>query len=64
MHIDGVQTKHYSASELEVVVNRAGFSVAAMEKLEYNWDTEFAAPPDWMGAPYPWDWLIELKPGL
>ncbi len=61
IHIDGVPTKHYSSSEIEVMFDRAGLEVSAVEKLEYDWSTEFAEAPDWMGAPYPWDWLIECK---
>ena len=59
--IDGVPTKHYSACELEVIFNRAGLEITAMEKLEYSWDTEFEEPPHWMRDPYPWDWLVECR---
>jgi SAM-dependent methyltransferase len=58
-HIDGVATKHYSQPELEVILDTAKLKLTALEKLEYNWDTEFDAPPAWMKAPYPWDWLVE-----
>lgn len=61
VHIDGVPTKHYSHSEIEVLFRRANLTITAIEKLEYDWDTEFAAPPAWMGQPYPWDWLIECR---
>jgi len=61
VHIDGVMTKHYSQPELEVLMDRAGLSITNLERLEYNWNTEFNDPPEWMGEPYPWDWLIELK---
>lgn len=61
VHIDGVATKHYSASELRVLFERAGLTITALEKLEYDWNTEFASPPDWMHDPYPWDWMIECK---
>ena len=60
-YIDGVPTKHYAATEIEVIFNRAGLEVTALEKLEYNWDTEFEEPPKWMKEPYPWDWLIECR---
>jgi SAM-dependent methyltransferase len=58
-HIDGVSTKHYSQPELEVILKQAKLKPTAIEKLEYSWKTEFDAPPAWMKAPYPWDWLIE-----
>jgi SAM-dependent methyltransferase len=61
MHIDGVRTKHYSYSELAVLLKRAGLQQIAIERLEYNWSTEFDSPPAWMGEPYPWDWLIECR---
>ncbi len=61
VHINGVPTKHYSAPELEVIIAEAGLQVQNIEKIEYGWDTEFSSPPDWMKAPYPWDWLIECK---
>jgi hypothetical protein len=60
-HIDGVLTKHYAQPELEVILNRANLQLTALEKLEYGWETEFASPPAWMKAPYPWDWLVECR---
>ena len=61
IHIDGVATKHYSHPEIQVLFERASLSVTAIEKLEYDWDSEFSDPPEWMKAPYPWDWLVECK---
>jgi ubiquinone/menaquinone biosynthesis C-methylase UbiE len=58
-HIDGVATKHYAQPELEVILKQAKLKLTALEKLEYSWKTEFASPPAWMKAPYPWDWLVE-----
>lgn len=64
VHIDGVPTKHYSECELQVVIAGAGFDITALEKIEYDWSTEFDEPPAWMKEPYPWDWLVEVrKPG-
>ena len=60
-YIDGVPTKHYAATEIDVIFSRAGLKVTALEKLEYDWSTEFEEPPKWMKAPYPWDWLVECK---
>ncbi|MEJ7643966.1 MAG: methyltransferase domain-containing protein [Chryseolinea sp.] len=59
--IDGVPTKHYSESELRVLLKQSGLVVTALEKLTYDWDTEFSSPPTWMKDPYPWDWLVECK---
>lgn len=61
MNINGVPTKHYSAEEINVVFTEAGFQVTALEKLEYDWKTEFSSIPSWLKAPYPWDWMVECK---
>ncbi len=61
IHIDGVPTKHFSESEIKVLFGEANLAITAIEKLEYEWNTEFDEPPTWMKAPYPWDWLIECK---
>jgi SAM-dependent methyltransferase len=57
--ISGVPTKHYSEPELHAVFEEAGLAVKKIDKVEYNWTTEFASPPRWLRAPYPWDWLVE-----
>ena len=62
IHINGVPTKHYSSSEIQFLFDEAGFEITALEKLEYDWDTEFDSPPSWLAAPYPWDWMIECRP--
>lgn len=56
VEIDGVATKHYLEAELVDRLVEADFDVTDLAKVEYDWDTEFAEPPDWMGAPFPWDW--------
>ena len=61
IHIDGVPTKHYAEPEIRTLFSEAKLSVTAIEKIEYQWNTEFDAPPAWMKEPYPWDWLIECK---
>ncbi len=61
VHIDGVPTKHFLREELEASLADRGFAVDTVEKLEYGWDTEFAAPPRWMKAPYPWDWFVVAR---
>lgn len=59
--IDGVITKHYSLPELELILPQHGFEVVSIERLEYEWNTEFSKPPRWMKAPFPWDWVVEVK---
>lgn len=61
MNINGVKTKHFTAEELQVVFEQAGLKITALEKLEYNWNTEFNNPPTWLTEPFPWDWMIECK---
>ena len=61
--IDGVTTKHYTAQEIEVVFHRCGLLVSKIEKIEYNWKSEFSAPPKWMKEPYPWDWMVVAQKG-
>lgn len=59
--IDGVPTKHFMAEELEALLVERGFVVDELEKLEYDWSTEFTDPPAWMRAPYPWDWFLVAR---
>lgn len=61
IHIDGVPTKHFGRSELEVVFRDVGLTVTSIDKVEYDWDSELAEPPKNMDGPYPWDWLVECK---
>ncbi|MBK5278376.1 MAG: class I SAM-dependent methyltransferase [Bacteroidia bacterium] len=63
VYIDNVPTKHYSASELDVLFTQAGLKITALDKVEYDWDSELESPPKWMKSPYPWDWLVECKNG-
>ena len=30
---------------------------STIEKINYNWKTEFNQPPKWLKEPYPWDWM-------
>lgn len=56
--LDGVRTKHFLREEGVIMLRDAGFEPAEPEKIEYAWDTEFVEPPDWLNAPFPWDWLF------
>ncbi len=59
--ISGVPTKHYLQTEIEVLFRDIGFTIVSLEKIEYDWKTEFDHPPKWLKAPYPWDWLLLCK---
>jgi SAM-dependent methyltransferase len=61
ININSVPTKHYLISELYSLFNQGNFTLQKLDKLEYSWDTEFEAPPKWMQAPYPYDWVVEVK---
>ena len=61
MNINGVPTKHYLESEIQVLFANAKLAVTAIDRVEYDWNTEFSEPPSWMKEPYPWDWLVECK---
>lgn len=60
-YIDGVPTRHYTAPQLEAMTAKAGLKITALERLEYDWDSELADPPADHKAPYPWDWMVECK---
>jgi SAM-dependent methyltransferase len=59
--IDQHPTKHYSITELYSLFNSEKYSMLKLDRIEYNWETEFVSPPGWLQAPYPWDWVVEVK---
>jgi hypothetical protein len=59
--IDNVPTKHYLFTELYAMFNTGKFEMQKIDRLEYDWSTEFDSPPSWMQSPYPWDWVVEVK---
>jgi SAM-dependent methyltransferase len=59
--IDTVSTKHYLFTELYALFNTDAFEMQHIDRLEYDWSTEFDSPPSWMQSPFPWDWVIEVK---
>jgi len=61
VRIDNVKTKHYLEPELRLEFAKAGFGEVVINKLEYDWTSEFASPPKWMMDPYPWDWIVEAR---
>lgn len=58
VEIDGVPTKHYLREELQLLLDREGFTAQDFQKIEYNWNTEFLSPPKWLKDPKPWDWMV------
>jgi len=61
INIDGVPTKHFGRTELDVVFRNCGLTITKVDKVEYDWDSELTSPPEWLREPYPWDWLVECK---
>ena len=59
--IDAVPHKHYLKEELQLLLTREGFSTEEFQKIEYNWDTEFLKPPNWLKEPKPWDWMVVAR---
>ena len=58
VQVDGVPTKHFLKEELEDMLAMYGMQVEAVHKLEYPWSRVFAEPPEWMGPPLPWNWMV------
>ncbi|WP_221031582.1 class I SAM-dependent methyltransferase [Actomonas aquatica] len=56
--IEGVKTKHFLREEIIVQLADRSLTVDTVEKLPYSWNVEFPDPPDWLSAPYPWNWLV------
>ncbi|MBC7950153.1 MAG: class I SAM-dependent methyltransferase, partial [Chitinophagaceae bacterium] len=55
--IDEVPTKHYLEEELALLLSQEGFVIKECSKIEYEWETEFVKPPEWLKKPGPWDWM-------
>jgi SAM-dependent methyltransferase len=57
-------TKHYLREEL-IVLARDEMDLEALDvlKMEYDWKIEMEddTVPEWMGEPYPWDWILVAK---
>jgi 2-polyprenyl-3-methyl-5-hydroxy-6-metoxy-1,4-benzoquinol methylase len=56
--IDDVPHKHFMGEELQLLLDRSGFSTLQLKKIEYSWETEFNHPPRWLKTPRPWDWML------
>ena len=59
--IDDVPTKHFLKEELELLLDLEGFSTKQIQKIEYDWSTEFHKAPSWLKNPRPWDWMVHTK---
>ena len=61
IEIDNIPHKHFSKEELEILFDKAGFDTLDIQKIEYNWNTEFHNPPRFLKNPGPWDWMIVVQ---
>ncbi len=61
VEIDHIPHKHFLREELQFMLSKEKFSVEKISKLEYDWKTEFHAPPRWLKEPRPWDWMLVAK---
>jgi SAM-dependent methyltransferase len=52
-------TKHYLHDELVQLFEGLDVHVDAVRRLQFPWSVEIDDPPDWLGEPTPWDWLLE-----
>jgi ubiquinone/menaquinone biosynthesis C-methylase UbiE len=59
--IDDVPTKHFLKEELELLLDLEGFTIKTIQKIEYEWTTEFHEAPNWLKNPKPWDWMLHAK---
>ncbi|MFM2137979.1 MAG: hypothetical protein RJA57_286 [Bacteroidota bacterium] len=59
--IDEVPHKHYMQEELHHLFREVGFIVEDIQKLEYEWNTEFHRPPKKLKGPGPWDWMCVVR---
>lgn len=56
-----MRTQHYTVKTLNSMLRGSGFELMKCDPVEYDWDTELPAPTEWMGDPYPFDWLAMAK---
>jgi SAM-dependent methyltransferase len=61
LYAGDLKMKHFLKEELVTTADGLRLDAVSVEKLEYRWDTEFKEPPNWMGEPFPWDWLAVLR---
>lgn len=62
VNIEDVPTKHYLLTELLEFFSRGQNELMAIERIEYDWETELSdAPPKNLKIPDPWDWMVVVK---
>jgi SAM-dependent methyltransferase len=64
---DGVRTKHFRASEVRGLLEQHALEVVTMDRVEYDWLTEFKAPVDILNKKFnerPFDWIVIAKKNM
>lgn len=56
--IQAIPTKHFLREEALLMLAGCGFEPVADSRVEYAWHEDYDDPPNWLGAPFPWDWLF------
>ncbi len=59
--IGTVPTKCYTREEITNFLVDAGFEIERVRRVEFPWSEEIDHAPSWLGAPYPWDWLVVAR---
>lgn len=58
---DGVRTKHFRGREVRKLLHQSGLEVVLLERVEYDWSTEFQEPTAVLEEKFherPFDWII------
>ncbi|MCC7231348.1 MAG: class I SAM-dependent methyltransferase [Bacteroidia bacterium] len=62
VNIEDIPTKHYLLTELIAFFNKGKNQILAIERVEYDWETELRdLPPKNLKVPDPWDWMVVVK---
>ena len=55
---DAVATKHYLHDEFAQLLEKVGFQVESVDRVEFPWAEVLDNAPEKLGKPYPWDWMV------
>ncbi|MBT4101599.1 MAG: class I SAM-dependent methyltransferase [Gemmatimonadetes bacterium] len=59
--VGGTATKHYLHDEIAEFLADHGAQIEGIERVGFPWSEEIDHAPPWLGAPTPWDWLVQGK---
>jgi SAM-dependent methyltransferase len=58
-HFQGIRQKFWRPFELEYRLQKAGFTIVALQKVLYPWDDGLPADDDLADYPRSWDWFFQ-----